>query len=68
MLVKIEINCFDDTDIMTHLSVIRQQIRHEFKKYRKENPDEKAAIDIEIKDSNCYGDHVVTITEPEMPA
>jgi len=53
MDVRIKILCEDERELLLHLTVIREQIRKSFKK----NPYFKGRL----KDSNCYGDHVVKI-------
>ena len=51
MRVKIVIECEDIKDLMTHLSVIRSQIK-------KSLPSDKTVV---IEDETFYGGHKVTI-------
>jgi hypothetical protein len=59
MKVITEINCEDERELLLHLAVIRQNIKREIKRQGGELA--RKAI---LLDSNCYGDHKVTI-EPE---
>lgn len=56
MKITITIECIEDEEILTHLSVIRQQVRKEIKR-QKYFLQEKAVL----TDNNCYGYHKVTI-------
>ena len=55
MKVTISIDCEDERELLTHLSVIRQQVKKEFKKLDKE-PEQDV---VRFSDSNCYGNHNV---------
>lgn len=55
MKVFIEIECEDDKDLFLHLSVIRQQLKKEFKG----NPDFEGVLE----DGNCYGEHVIKVNQ-----
>lgn len=56
MFIEIEINCDDERELLAHLSVIRQQIKKEWKKHG-----EEIKVPATLTDSNCYGDHTVNI-------
>ena len=59
MDINIRIECSDYDEILTHLSVIRSEI----KKKRNEIEFESDELTtIKIEDSNCYGYHLVEIT------
>jgi hypothetical protein len=59
MKVKIEIDCdWEEQNLLTHLSVIRKQIKSAF---NKTGEDEIFTFGITMKDSNCYGDHIIKI-------
>jgi hypothetical protein len=58
MKLEIQIQCDDYGDLMSHLSVIRMQIRNAFKV--KGDPE-----NVEIEDSNCYGSHTIKINPKE---
>lgn len=54
MKVTIEITCEDEKDIMTHLTVIRQQIRDGLKHRAGEK-------ELTFEDGNTFGEHTVKI-------
>jgi hypothetical protein len=56
MTVIIQIDCEDEIDLMSHLSVIRQQIRVEIKKQGGE-----LISEVVLEDESCYGSHNITI-------
>lgn len=58
MEITIKIQCDDDDEALTHLSVIRQTL----KKKLKESHDSDNGDYLEFSDSNCYGDHEVKVT------
>jgi|GEM_PF-3088440 hypothetical protein len=60
MKISIEIDCTDDDEALTHLSVIRATIKKKFKELAK-YPDGDQANDFEFYDSNCYGIHQVNV-------
>lgn len=53
MEVHIKINCEDERELLLHLAIIRKQIKKAFKKNQ--------YFKGKLKDSNCYGDHIVKI-------
>lgn len=55
MKIYIEIECYENEEVFTHLSVIRSQI----KKALKENENFNGVLE----DSNCYGWHTIEIEE-----
>lgn len=57
MKTEINIECEDERELLTHLSVIRQQIKKAFKTLEKE-PEQDV---VRLSDNNCYGDHTVEI-------
>ena len=57
--VSIEINCETEEEILSHLSVIRREVK---KIAKKGIPD---GLDVQFDDNNCYGTHEVKI-EPEF--
>ena len=66
MKVQIEIECSDVDEIFAHLTVIRQQLRKEFKKLQKEQPDEQWEP-FEVEDNNCYGYHCASVVDDLGP-
>lgn len=62
MNLKIEIDCETFDELMTHLTVIRQSIRREFKR-QGDNilSDGSAVADFELSDDNCYGEHTIIL-------
>jgi hypothetical protein len=54
--VDIVIECETEDQILSHLSMIRKQIKDKLKAINNEVMDT-----IHIEDSNCYGDHTVII-------
>lgn len=59
MKIQITIECLDDDEALTHLSVIRSQLKKELKKVANiVNPD-----DIAFTDNNCYGTHSVSVMD-----
>lgn len=57
--VLITINCETEEEILTHLSVIRKEVK---KIAKKGIPN---GLDVEFNDDNCYGTHEVRI-EPDL--
>jgi hypothetical protein len=65
MNIIIGIECETYSEVMQHLSVIRQQIKSEFKKQIKEGKcegDGSGVQPFEANDNNCYGDHEIKLT------
>jgi hypothetical protein len=58
MKIKIEINCEDDDEVLTHLTVIRAALKKRFKRDPEGNNDSYS-----FTDNNCYGTHNVEVTE-----
>lgn len=68
MNITVEIDCETYAEVMEHLSVIRRQIKAEFKKQIKEGKCEDDGSDVqpfEASDNNCYGDHEIKLTNPQ---
>lgn len=63
MRALIEINCESEEELLSHLSVIRIQVKRAFRKHLKNDPEYMEEPSFELKDSNCYGDHRVIIGE-----
>lgn len=60
MLVSIRIECDDEKEIYQHLSVIRSQLKKQFKKNDElEMNLKKPKAIIRVDDANCYGVHDV---------
>jgi hypothetical protein len=59
MKVTIEIDCSDEDEIYTHLSVIKSQIK---KKIKTLDPDAKWEP-FTVEDNNCYGHHKAEVTD-----
>lgn len=57
MKTKIEINCDNGTELVAHLIVITKQVKSKIKEVKKTGNKKP----IKIEDSNCYGEHTVTI-------
>lgn len=57
MKINIEIECMDDDEVLTHLSVIRSKIKKELAKTTENQ------TGVTFSDSNCYGIHTVKITD-----
>jgi len=57
--INVQINCETEQEILTHLSVIRSNI----KKYlnRPDNAGEISVLPVNFEDNNCYGTHEVNI-------
>lgn len=56
MFIEINIDCEDEKELLSHLSVIRQQIKKEWK-----SQGEYIKVPATLEDSNCYGNHTVNI-------
>lgn len=54
--VDIVIECETEDEILSHISVIRQQIKNKLKQINNE-----VTQTIQLEDSNCYGNHTVII-------
>lgn len=62
MKTKIEIDCDNGNELIAHLSVITKQIKAKIKEAKKIS----IKTPIRIEDSNCYGEHIVTITNVDI--
>lgn len=62
MMIDISISCEDESELFSHLTKIRSQIKREIKK-------QYGALDYPatLEDDNCYGHHTVNII-PECGA
>lgn len=60
--VYISISCETEEEILTHMSIARQQIKSVIRKNKGELELKEREV-IKLEDSNCYGDHTVTIQE-----
>ena len=63
MKVKIEIECDDEQEVLSHLNVIRKQIKRAFRKHLKKDPEYMEHPEFLLEDNNCYGLHSVIVTE-----
>ena len=54
--VEIKIYCDDEKEVLSHLSVIRRDLKREIKKQKGE-----IKVPMDFEDSNCYGDHTVIV-------
>lgn len=59
MFIQIAIKCDDEKELITHLRSISSQVKELYKT----NPTATEKNNVTLRDSNCYGDHVVVITE-----
>ena len=65
MKIKIEIDCETISDLYSHLSELRRQIKKETKKRKLDPLRDEFGSDVNLYDDNCYGTHDVYI-KPEM--
>lgn len=60
MRISIEIECDTIGEIQAHLTCLRDQVKKEMKK-QKLMLDDELPLDIELEDSNCYGEHILRV-------
>lgn len=60
--IDISIYCETEEEILTHLSVIRSQVKKEIRRRKGEIDLQKDEV-ITITDEACYGQHSLTIME-----
>lgn len=56
MMIEITINCEDEQELLSHLSVIRRNVKREIK-----SQSGKLIVPATLEDNNCYGSHTVNI-------
>lgn len=56
MKIEINIDCEDEGELLSHLSVIRTEVKRAIRK-----KDGYINVPVTIEDENCYGTHTVNI-------
>lgn len=65
MKVTIEIECDTIAELRSHLSVMRMNVLKETKRKKLDRYHDELPKDTELRDDNCYGCHVLHVTESE---
>lgn len=55
-MIEITINCEDEQELLSHLSIIRMKVKGEIKSQGGE-----LIVPATLEDENCYGSHAVNI-------
>lgn len=65
MIVRIDIDCDNISELYQHLGVLRKQIKKETKRLNLDPLEDEFSHESEdhLKDNNCYGVHQVIIEE-----
>lgn len=65
MNIIINIECETVSDFYSHLSELRRQIKKEAKKLKLNPASDEFPDNVTLYDDNCYGTHIVTISNEE---
>lgn len=63
MKVTITIECTEFDEVSSHLSVIRKQLKKEFKKIENQDDQTYPFKTFTVVDDNCYGYHKATVKD-----
>lgn len=61
MTITIRIECETIHNLLQHLTVLKDDIKKEAKTRKLDRMEEEFPDDVELSDSNCYGDHILQV-------